>query len=225
MDVADGTLRLLFHPNYLGTNVGDVGQQLADALSSAPQPAGASPLSFAARHSIKTEYDAEIGALIEKARAALQNPEFVFEPCFEELAAQLKGGKDVRDDWERNLGGFAKAYFESFVDVLASEKFGEDEMLREGLEEGAPKGAVRLRIVQALETAQTGYNEIVLDEGALAIQVSCPAFMSCVGITLMESRPRLGIGGRIPTMLLPSWWISCKLLLGRTARLFQLRKR
>lgn len=221
VDVEDGKLRLLFHPNYLATNIGNVGQLLAEALSSAPQPDGASPLSFAARHSIKTEYAAEIPALLGKARTALQNPDFDFEPGFEELAAQLKKGKDVREDWETNLGGFAKAYFESFLDVLASEKFGEDEMLREGLAEGAPKGVVKLRIVEALATSQTGYNEIVLDDGALVIQVSCPP--PCRGgITLMESRPRLHIGGQISIMLHPKWWISCKLPLSRTAQLSSL---
>lgn len=80
----------------------------------------------------------------------------------------LKGNKDVRDDWERNLGSFAKGYYESFVDVLAREKFGEDDLLREGFEEAAEKGVVRLRIVEKL--VKGSYNEILVEDGAVVMQ-------------------------------------------------------
>lgn len=168
--VADGQLNLVFHPNNLGSNIDHVAQNLAQALSDAPQPEGASTLSYAARHSIKTDYDSEIQELTEKARAMLKNEEFKFEPNFEALGQALKGGKDVRDDWESTLGGFTKSYFESFVDVLKREKFGDDEMLREGFEEGAPKGVVRLRVVEKLKGG-SGYNETLLEDGELILQV------------------------------------------------------
>ena len=80
----------------------------------------------------------------------------------------LKGGKDVRDDWERNLGSFAKGYYESFVSVLEREKFGEDELLREGFEEAVEKGIVKLRIVEKLVNGS--YNEILLEEGTVVMQ-------------------------------------------------------
>jgi len=169
-EVADGKLNLLFHPNNLGSNIGHVAQDLGKALSEAPQPEGASTLSYIARHSVKVDYEPKIGALLEKARKALQNEKFVFEPAFEELGKMLKnGGKDVRDDWETNLGSFAVKYFESFVDQLEREKFGEDEMLREGLEELAPKGVCRLRLVEKLGG---GYNEILVVDGELVIQTT-----------------------------------------------------
>lgn len=171
-DIEEGKLRLIFNPNYLGTNIDHAGQNLAESLSAAPQPDGASPLSYAARHSIKTDYDANIGAYLEKARKALQNDKFVFDPSWEQLAAALKGGKDVRDDWETNLGQFATNYFDGFVSVLNYQKFHEDEMLREGLEEGVPNGVLKLRIVEKLTTGQSSYNEITLDNGDLVIQVS-----------------------------------------------------
>lgn len=82
----------------------------------------------------------------------------------------LKGGKDVRDDWERNLGAFARGYYESFVDVLEREKFGEDELLREGFEEGVEKGIVRLRVVEKL--VKGSYNEILVEEGSVVIQTT-----------------------------------------------------
>jgi hypothetical protein len=168
-DVESGQLRLLFHPNCLGTNLTDAAGNLPEVISAAPQPSGAPSLSFAARYSIKSDYEPKVGELLEKASKALQNPSLKFEPGFEELGAKLKNGKDVRDDWERNLGNFAIQYYESFVDVLAREKFGEDEMLREGFEESIPKGVVRLRLVDQLKG---GYNEIVLDDGAVVMQVS-----------------------------------------------------
>jgi hypothetical protein len=170
-DVQDGQFRLLFHPDKLGSNINDVGQKIAEALSAAPQPEGASTLSYAARHSIKTEYTTKIVPVLEKAQKLLQNPKLEFQPNFEALGAKLKGGKDVRDDWETNLGSFAFKYFEGFVDVLEREKFGEDEMLREGFEEGVSKGIVQLKLVDTLKNG--GYNEVVLDDGTLSVQVSC----------------------------------------------------
>jgi hypothetical protein len=169
-DVQDGQFRLLFHPDKLGSNINDVGQKIAEALSAAPQPEGASPLSYAARHSIKTDYITKIVPVLEKAQKLLQNPKLEFQPNFEALGAKLKSGKDVRDDWETNLGSFALNYLEGFVDVLEREKFGEDEMLREGFEEGVPKGIVQLKLVDTLKNE--GYNEVVLDDGTLSVQVS-----------------------------------------------------
>lgn len=158
-----------FHPKNLGSNIGHAAEKLDVALSTAPQPQGAPSLSYAARHSIKEEYDPTIGALLERAQKALHNKEFKFDPQFDALGAKLKVAKDVRDDWETNLGSFAKSYIESFVDKLEYEKFGDDEMLREGLEEGAPKGTLKLEIIDKLPS---GYNQMVLDDGYLVIQTT-----------------------------------------------------
>lgn len=168
MDFESGVLRLLFHPKYLGTNVNDAASELPKAVSTAPQPSSAPSLSFAARHSIATDYETNIAEILKKAQTALKNPALKFEPGFEELGKMLKGGKDVRDDWERNLGSFAKGYYESFVSVLEREKFGEDELLREGFEEAVEKGIVKLRIVEKLVNGS--YNEILLEEGTVVMQ-------------------------------------------------------
>jgi len=169
-EVADGQLQLLFHPNNLGTNISNVAEKLAKTLSTAPQPSGAPSLSYAARHSIKTDYDPKIAAVLETARKSLQNHKLELQPDFDALGEKLMGSKDVRDDWETNLGGFALSYFESFVSVLEREKFGEDDRLREGFEEGVYKGVVKLRLVDKL--TKEGYNEIVLDHGAVVIQTT-----------------------------------------------------
>jgi hypothetical protein len=189
-DIKSGRLRLLFHPNQLGTNIDNAASKLADAVSAAPQPAGAPVLSFAARHAVKTDYEPKIIAILEKCATALQNPTLKFEPGFEELGKMLKGGKDVRDDWERNLGDFAQKYYESFLSVLVREKFGEDDMLREGFAEGVPEGIVRLRLVDELKS---GYNELVLDGGALVMQVS-QVLLSCTErLTVCRRHQPIGV--------------------------------
>lgn len=168
--VDDGNLNLVFHPKNLGSNIDHVGQKLAEALSVAPQPAGASTLSYVARHSIKTDFDTELPEMLEKARKALKNEAFKFEPSFEAVGQALKAGKDVRDDWESTLGAFAKNYFDGFLDILKREKFIDDEMLREGFEEGVPKGVVKLRVVDKLKSGN-GYNETIIEDGEAIIQV------------------------------------------------------
>jgi hypothetical protein len=169
VDFLDGVLRIVFNPDALGSNVSNAADNLAAELSNAPQPEGALSLSFIARSSIKKDYDTKITEILEKCQALLQNPKLKFDPGFENLGKALKGGKDVRDDWEGNLGSFAKSYFESFKDVLEREKFGDDELLREGFEEGVPEAVVKLRVVEKLNS---GYNETVLEDGVLIIQVS-----------------------------------------------------
>lgn len=170
-DFVDNKFRIVFHPDKLGSNISHAGQDLAAEISAAPQPAGAPSLSFTARASIAADYEPKIGAVLEKARKLLQNPNFEFEPGFEALGSALKSGEDVRDDWEQNLGDFARRYFEAVVDVLEREKFGEDEMLREGLEEAVPKAVLRLKV---LEKIGGSYNETLLEDGALVVQVSFP---------------------------------------------------
>ncbi|KAE8445884.1 hypothetical protein EG329_012808 [Mollisiaceae sp. DMI_Dod_QoI] len=172
--ISDGQLQLVFHPERLGTNISYVAQDLDKALSEAPHPEGGPTLSYAARHSIKTDYDSKIEALTEKARKMLKNESFKFEPAFDALGQGLKSGKGVRDDWETNLGSFALSYFQSFVDVLEREKFADDELLREGFEESISKGVVKLTVVEKLGggSGGNGYNEILVEDGELSIQTT-----------------------------------------------------
>lgn len=170
--IEDGTLKLIFNPTCLGTNTHQIGEYLAKAVSEAPQPEGASTLSYAARHAVQKDYDPKIGALLKKAQDILQSPKLKFDCNFEEIGKALKGGKDVRDDWETNLGDFAYRYYESFVDVLKREKFDSDEMLREGFEEGIPEMSVQLKVVEKIKGY---YNETVLEGGAVVMQVCNPS--------------------------------------------------
>lgn len=194
-DIADNVLRLNFNPSCLGTNINNVAENLADAVSKAPQPQGAPSLSFAARASIAKDYEKQVVEVLGKCQSLLQNPNFKFEPCFDVLGAVLKNGKNVREDWERNLGSFALEYYRSLQSALEYQKFGDDDMLREGFEEGVPEGIVRLRI---LETIKSDYNEIVLEDGALVIQVRIPALI--LNRNLLN-RPHLKTGAPMSTVL------------------------
>lgn len=167
-DVVDGVLRLLFGPTYLGTNIDHCLEKLPKVISDAPQPEGAPGLSFAARHAVKTDYDPKIDALLEKARKLLENPELKFEPGFEENGKLLKASKDTRDDWETNLGAFTRSYYESFVEKLESEKFGDDDMLREGFAEAVPSGVVKFTVVEKME----GYNGVKVEDDAFILKTT-----------------------------------------------------
>jgi hypothetical protein len=58
------------------------------------------------------------------------------------------------------------------MDVLEREKFTDDELLREGLEEDVPAGVVRFRIVEKLVggSGSNGYNEVLVENDELVIQ-------------------------------------------------------
>ncbi len=101
---------MLFNPECLGVNIDSVAADLVTALSSAPQPAGAPTLSFATRDRIKNEYDTHIVSVLARARKALENPDFEFEPGFEALGEALKKGKGAGGDWEKSLGSYAREY-------------------------------------------------------------------------------------------------------------------
>jgi hypothetical protein len=63
-----------------------------------PQPADSPSLSYAACHSVKTEYDSKNDTLTKKVRTILKIPKFEFKSDFDALGQGLKGSKDVRDD-------------------------------------------------------------------------------------------------------------------------------
>ena len=169
-------MRLLFHPQKLGTNIGDTARELSEVLSSAPQPEGAAPLSYLARHAIKTDYEAKIPDLLKKAQTALHNPDLKYEPEFQEIGQKLKGlkEKDRPDRWEYNLGNFAIQYFESLIGTLESENFVEDDLLREGFAEGVPNGVVKWRLVDKMNNGGKD-PEVILEGGNLVIQVCVSA--------------------------------------------------
>jgi hypothetical protein len=135
-------------------------------------------LSYLARHSIKTDYEAKIPDLLKKAQTALHNPNLKYEPEFQEIGQKLKGLKEQPDRWEYNLGNFAIQYFESLVGTLDNEKFVDDELLREGFEEGVPNGVVKWRLVDKMNHGGKD-PEVILEDGNLVIQVFI-FYMGCL---------------------------------------------
>lgn len=169
-----GKLMLLFRPDALGSNISYAVQedQLFPALNAVPSDA---PLSFLARHSIKTEYDAKIGAVQKSIAAQIGKPDVKLVPNFEEAFATLKAaaavkGSEVRDDWEKQLGYLVEQYFEGLDWQLKNIKVGSDDLVQEGFNEAVDKGEVVFRLVEKLKFGS--YGEVVIEDGVLFLQVS-----------------------------------------------------
>ncbi|KAH7308544.1 hypothetical protein B0I35DRAFT_491718 [Stachybotrys elegans] len=169
--VSDGALVMLFEDNYLATNINDVlsTDKFEKALNDAPSPSGA-PMSFIVRNTIKQDYDAKIGEVQDKINKLLDK-EIALEPQFEENFAALKAAKDKPDHWEPNVGNFIYLYFDALAYALNYQKFGEDELLREGFHEGVESAKVVFRVVDKSKM-KASYNESVIEDGVLYLQTS-----------------------------------------------------
>ena len=181
-DVSEGKLRILFRPDSLGTNIDHACQQdqLFPALNAAA-PGDDKPMNFVVRTFIRANYDPKIAATQAKIGALVEKPDIKLVPNFEDTFAKLEAaskvkGNDVRDDWQENLGEFAIKYFEGLAWQMKNQKFEDDDMLREGFNEGVDKGEITFRIVDSLKYGS--YAEVVIEDGVLYIQASFPQFFS-----------------------------------------------
>jgi hypothetical protein len=173
-DIVDGKLRILFLPAYLGTNVGDALSLLPDVLNAAEQPAGTDGkppvMGPQARMSIAKDWEAQIGALQTKVDKML-GTSIKLNPNWDENFAKLKASKDVRGNWERDYGSVVYQYFDGALGQMNYHKFGEDEMLQEGLLEAVEKKGIALRVVDKLTQAKATYNGCAVEDGVLYIEV------------------------------------------------------
>ncbi len=176
--VSEGRLVIVFNEGSLGTNSNDALDQrtLLDALNAAPPAAGStSNISYAARAGIRTEYDSKI----EEVRASIadmigRRDGFKLSPNFDDVFARLAEEKKRKSDsldaeWESRLGYYAFSYFEGLAYIMKSQGFGDDDLLREGFNEGVEKAEVALRIVDKLQ--YDSYCEVVIEDGVLYIQM------------------------------------------------------
>ncbi|KAF2495274.1 hypothetical protein BU16DRAFT_550109 [Lophium mytilinum] len=168
-DIHDGTLRLLFQENNLGTNISAATkiEQLESALCAATPDA---PLSYSARINIAKAWDAKLPELQKKIGAQLANDKIVLDPNFVAVYAALKAAPVVakeRPDWEQSLGYIMNQYFNGLLHTLAYQKFEKDDMLQEGFAEAVEKGEIRFRVVEKLGRT---YNESVIEEGVFWMQ-------------------------------------------------------
>ncbi|EGY21980.1 hypothetical protein VD0002_g1937 [Verticillium dahliae] len=180
--VQDGKLMILFRPDALGSNISYAAQedQLFPALNAVPSDA---PLSFLARHSIKTEYDAKIDAVQKSIATQIAKPDIKLIPNFEASFATLKTaaaakGSEVRDDWEKQLGYLIEQYFEGLDWQLKNMKIEEDDLIQEGFNEAVEKGELVFRLVDTLKYGS--YGEVVIEDGTLYLQALPSTFGSNV---------------------------------------------
>lgn len=183
-----GQLVILFREGYLGTNIDYACslENLEGALNEAPSAAATShrPMSFVARAAIRSDWDTEVESIKTKLSGILKK-DIAVVPQFEQAFDKLSAAKDAPDVWERNLGLYLKMYYEGLVHYLEYQKFGEDDMLYEAFNEGVDKATVVFRIVDKGELKHSTYNECVIEDGTLILQVSsscdvkCPHSTSC----------------------------------------------
>lgn len=165
-----GQLVILFGEDYLGTNISDALQR--DYITKALNEASAAKpgMSYVARTGVKDEYESKIGGVQEKISEMLQTP-FTLEPSFEDVYAKLQAAGDkAPGNWEENLGNFVRMYMEALERTMRSQKFGDDEMMREGLNESVDKAKAVFRVVDE-GVMKALYNEVVIEDGVLYLQV------------------------------------------------------
>lgn len=149
---------------------------LTQALNeAAPAADEARPMSYKARTSVRQDYEPAIEATRKKLADMLEKPDLKLTPNFEAnfaaiKAAAAKKNSGVRDDWEGSIGNMARLYFEGAAYQMDYQKFGDDEMLREGFNEAVEKGEIGLRVVEKLTYGS--YNEVVIEDGVCWLQTT-----------------------------------------------------
>ncbi|KAI1424277.1 hypothetical protein F5Y12DRAFT_715423 [Xylaria sp. FL1777] len=175
-DVSEGKLRLLFHPNNLGSNIASCLDRsvLTKALNDAPSPEGA-PLSFAVRTSIRQYYDPKIDEIRARVAEILGKPDIKLDPNFDENFAKLLEESKVKKtglnkNWQEYFGNLTKLYFQGLVSQLQWQKFEDDELLQEGFNDVVDKGEIILKVVDKLQKGS--YNECIIEGGVLYLQTT-----------------------------------------------------
>ncbi|KAF9765446.1 hypothetical protein IL306_002271, partial [Fusarium sp. DS 682] len=163
---SEGELVILFTKGNLGTNINHAADtnNLTKALNQAPSTIR--PMSYVARASIRSDYDPSIKEVQEKLNQIL-GQEIAIVPNFEANFEKLKAKASADSGWEQSFGRAHFSYFEGLVDQLKYDKFGEDDMLQEGLLEVMDKHAVHFRVV---DETKRSYNETVYEDGILYLQ-------------------------------------------------------
>jgi len=173
-DISNGTLRLLYGKNHLGSNISQAAESLAAAVNKAGAATTPSALDFDARNSIKNDYDPKISQVKARIEAAVGVSRLTLTPNFEHNAAAIakfesqNGSREVPRDWQKRLGAHHLLYFEGLAENLESAGFAKDEMLQEALQESIEGKEVALNIVDQL--VKGTYNEVIFDSGVLVIQ-------------------------------------------------------
>ncbi|CAM1509909.1 Fc.00g002440.m01.CDS01 [Cosmosporella sp. VM-42] len=163
-----GELVILFSKGNLGTNIDQAlsRDNLAKALNEAPIRNGS--LSYSTRTGIRKEYTGQIAPVQQKLNKIL-GKEIPLDPNFEAVFEKLKAGPHSPNEWEDRVGEYIRLYFQALNEYLEREKFGEDEMLQEGLTEAIENNTIRFRIV---DKTVGYYNEAIIEDGVLYLQTT-----------------------------------------------------
>lgn len=175
-DIKDGSFRILFQENCLGTNCFSGIWDFDEAVNNAVDPTKhSSSISFIATQSVKLKFDTQIEAIRLKASSMLQFPSLKLTADFDTIFTKLKAVKQDPSLWditEKRLGDVALEYFKSaFLEVVRIE-FANDDMSCEAFREAIFGEKVELRIVDKIVERQGFSFEAIIEEGVLYIQVS-----------------------------------------------------
>jgi hypothetical protein len=172
--IEDGTLRLVFAEDSLACNVSEVSKDFAEAIKTASTTSKKkSPFNLIARNAVRKDYDPKIEDVRSAIARMVNMPDIKLEPNFEVNAPELaKSADQIDQDWDTRIGWITLEYFEALRDTLERQKFQEDDMLQEGFQEGVGEGRVRVRVLPQWDDNRSRYNEVVVDQGVLYIQVS-----------------------------------------------------
>ncbi|KAJ4014475.1 hypothetical protein NW752_007237 [Fusarium irregulare] len=162
----EGKLMIVFNEHRFGTNasVAAESNNLTKALNDA---SSSKPMSFIVRSSIRRDYDPRIKEIQEKLNRIVKH-ELSLVPNFEANFEKLKGKGGGNLDWQYNFGNAHLSYFDALVSHLKYQKFGDDDMLQEGLLEIMPKNEIHIRVVDHIKRT---YNEVIAEDGILYLQV------------------------------------------------------
>jgi hypothetical protein len=204
----EGELIILFTKGNLGTNTSYAADtnNLTKALNEAPSTVR--PMSYVARASIRSDYDPNVQQIQEKLNKIL-GQEIAIVPNFEANFEKLKAKANADSGWEQNFGRSHFSYLEGLVSQLEYDKFGEDDMLQEGLLEAMEKHAVHVRVV---DQTKRSYNETVIEDGILYLQVRSFAY-------LLTIRVEANTDNRLLLQILVSTFIKFQVILSIFCRL------
>ena len=174
-DVVEGQLRILFEFGEMGTNMYDAfkDENLERALTEAV-PVPGSVMSYSARANIRLFYDAKIEEVRQKIVKLLGKQEITLEPnfesAFEQLMEESKRKKtQLSRTWQQELGDVTRKYFDGFAFQLKNQKFGDDELLREGFNDIVDSGRIVFRMIEKIENDEEC--DCVIEGGVLYLQV------------------------------------------------------
>lgn len=144
-DIRDGKLRILFLKDKLGQNTASAATELGNAVTAAEieSEAGSSgsELSLAARNSVRTIYEVQVGAVLNEVRTISAAPTLEFVPNFTTNYTAIRayvaanGDQRIGSDWDSKFGESTLRYFSGFARQLERQKFSKDSLLQEGFQD------------------------------------------------------------------------------------------